>query len=136
MNWLFDTSVWHSLASRGGPHPVVDGIRHNPRNKIATSAVSIAELHSILARRGLGHRVDWVVRKVHEASDVLVPSEEVFALAGRIHAAERSHRRDFSLADAILLAQAKGLGAKLLTHDRPLFKNRQGVAVQVLHEPR
>lgn len=124
--------MWVRLGHGHPPSPEPQTLLEDERNEVWTSAISLAELVSLLHRRGLSAQVEAAIRRMKGLSHVLIPSEETFEAAGRLHAAERSFHRDFSLADALILAQAQEMGARLLTTDHALARNRQGVRVKVL----
>ena len=101
--------------------------------EIWTSTVSIAELVSNAHRRGLAHRTAAWLGMLRATARRVSASEEIMESAGAIHATERRRIPDLSLADAIILASARHVGAIVVTLERGMVGNRVGVKVKRLH---
>ena len=83
------------------------------------ATISVAEVSSKLKRRGSDSETG---RKAIIANAKLIELDETSAYeAGQIHAEMRKRIIDFGMADAVVLACARKLGAKILTGD-PHFK--------------
>lgn len=68
-----------------------------------------------------------VLQEIRKIAPVQNVTAATFEEAGWIHGRERAHHSHFSLADAILLAQAQAAKARILTTDQKLAKNHEGV---------
>lgn len=130
--WLLDTGVWLAHIEGSRLSVFLERLVGDEHHRIFTSAITVAELTSVMVRRGRGEDAPDRLRLVRRSSEVLPLGEDILELAGRIHAEERSRHRDFSLADSLILAHAKEYAATLLTTDRSLAKNRQGVRARLL----
>ncbi len=97
------------------------------RHTVLSSGVSFAELASVLRRRGAVTKIGSLLDLVRSVSIVLDVPLATFERAGHIHGRERAHSSRLSMADAILLAQAQTEGARLLTKDKGLIENHEGV---------
>lgn len=113
------------------PSPVAVQVLQKPENQVLTCPASLAEIVSVLERRGLSAKVPPLLEKIRRISEIVPLAEATYENAGRVHARERSFHRDFSLADALILAQAKEQSATVLTTDRALAKNHQGVVARL-----
>jgi len=83
--------------------------------EILTSAVSLAEVVSVIKRRK--RPADKAVEVIMSNSRVAVPSSADAVEAGLLHGDQKEERRNFSLADAFVLQLARKVGAKVLTND-------------------
>jgi predicted nucleic acid-binding protein len=128
---MYDTGIWLRLAAEGNLVTKAAKIVRDRRHTVVTSAVSLAEITSVLVRRGLQARVDETLADVARWGAVLEVDSQTFVRAGHIHGQERAHHSHFSLADCILLEQARAANARILTTDRRLANNRQGVKATV-----
>ena len=90
--------------------------------KIFSAAITVAEVTSKIKRRSK----DYVKgRDAIVANSKIIPLEEKEAYAaGQIHAEMRKTNPDIGIADAIIIATARKLNAKILTGD-PDFKDVQ-----------
>lgn len=87
---------------------------------IYCTTMAIAEVTSKLKRRGLDEQRG---RQTMLSNALIVPLDETQAHeAGQIHSEMRKTVPDFGMADAIILAAARKLKAKVVTGD-PHFKN-------------
>lgn len=125
--WLFDTGIWLGMVTDGDIVPKARRVLRDPRNSVVTSAVSLAEITSILVRRGLHAKVSGTLAQIRRQGPVVDVDVDTFVRAGEIHGKERSQHSHFSLADCIILDQARSHRARILTTDRKLAANRQGV---------
>ena len=121
---VIDSWAWIEYLGGTDTGRVVDTLLKDEGNQAYTTAVSLAEIVSKFGRNGLNP--DEAVVAV-DSLCVVVPSEEKTAIeAGRIHAAMRKKQPDFGLADAVVIATAEKLGAKIVTGD-PHFKGVKNV---------
>ena len=126
MRWLFDSGIWLNHARNDAVRRAVDNVRQKDGD-ILTSPVSIAEMISVLHRRGMQEHAPALVRIVRELSTIATLDAAFWEETGKIHATERTRVADLSLADASILALARSKSAMLLTTDLALVKNRSGV---------
>jgi len=89
-------------------------------NEVYTCSVTLAEVISKVVRSGLSQ--DIAYQAITLNSRVIGVDAELSKEAGILHAEVRNKVRDFSLADAYVLACSKRLRAKILTGD-PHFKD-------------
>lgn len=89
-------------------------------NEVYTCSVTLAEVVSKVVRSGLNYEIAYQAITLN--SKVIDVDAELSRDAGILHAEVRNKVRDFSLADAYVLACSKRLKAKILTGD-PHFKN-------------
>ena len=93
----------------------------NPRNQIFTHCVSVAEI--ISKARRTGKDTDVIFEAITSNSNIVEGNVEDSKNVGIVHATIKTTRnRNFSLADAFVLASARKLKAKVITGD-PDFKN-------------
>ena len=107
-------------------------LAQDDRHEILTSPVTLAELVSVLERRGKGDAVHRTLGLVRRSSSVVPLLEADFERAGHVYARERAHHRDFGIADALILTQAHAHAAQILTTDKPLTRNQEGVRARAL----
>jgi predicted nucleic acid-binding protein len=90
------------------------------RNEIFTHCVSAAEIVSKAKRTGKDVEAIWGA--ITANSNVLEASIEDSKNAGIVHATTKAKNRNFSLADAFVLATARKIKGKVMTGDAD-FKN-------------
>ena len=93
-------------------------------NEIFTHVVSVAEIVSKVKRKGKDAESAWGA--ISTNSKVWIVDEMGSKDAALLHAAMKSDRRSFGLADAFVLSAALKLGARVLTGD-PDFKGLKDV---------
>ena len=91
-----------------------------PGNTIITSTVTLAELVSKFHRTKRDPKI--AVAAVESNSTLHTISPALAIMAGEVHAEEKKRKPDFGLADAFVLATARGRSSKVLTGD-PHFKD-------------
>ena len=89
-------------------------------NEVYTCSVTLAEVVSKVVRSGLSHEIAY--QAITSNSRVIEVDAELSKEADILHVGVRNKVRDFSLADAYVLACSKRLRAKILTGD-PHFKD-------------
>lgn len=118
--YILDSWSWIEYFEGSAKGERVKEIMSDSRNEIFTHSVSIAEIVSRAERRGKDINEIWTA--ITNNSKVLETRAEESREAGVTHAEVKSSNRNFSLADALVLAAARRLGAKVLTGDTD-FKN-------------
>lgn len=124
--------MWLELGRNRTESEAARRILEDARHQVYTSPVTLAEIVSVLLRKGARAKVSATLHRIRAMSSVSVLDEVLFENAGAVHAEERARQSNFSLADALILASARALSATLLTTDRGFVKNRQGVPVRLL----
>ena len=89
-------------------------------NEVYTCSVTLAEVVSKVVRSGLNH--DIAYQAITLNSKIIEVDAELSRNAGILYAEVRNKVRDFSLADAYVLACSRKIKAKILTGD-PHFKD-------------
>ena len=89
-------------------------------NTIITSTVTLAELVSKFHRTKRDPKI--AVAAVESNSTLHTISPALAIMAGEVHAEVKKRKPDFGLADAFVLATARGRSSKVLTGD-PHFKD-------------
>ena len=93
-----------------------------------TSTVSLAEVTSVIARRGMP--VDQATSTIRSNSKILPPDQDDAIEAGKLHAELKSRIPNFSLADAFVLQLARKVDAKVLTGDLDFKGLREAVSLE------
>jgi predicted nucleic acid-binding protein len=130
--WLIDTGVWLRIAAGADVVALLDSKRVPAKDEVLASAITIAEVTSVLCRQGKRKDVGRLLGFLRRLSTIQPLTETGCEAAGFIHADERARTPNLSLADAIILAQAKSAGAVLVTTDATLARNRQRVRTRVV----
>jgi predicted nucleic acid-binding protein len=130
--YVVDAHAWieYLIGSETGTR--VKAVLEDEKNTIYTSAVTLAEVTSKIAREE--HDVCTAYRILLSNSDVSDADEELSKQTGIIHAEMRKNKKDFGLADAFVLATARKLGTRILTGD-PHFRGIKE-ATLVTNNPR
>lgn len=117
--YIIDAYAWieYLIGSKAGEK--VRSILDSESSEIYTCAVTVAEVISKIAREGQNFEVAYDV--ITSNSRVICVDEEISKKTGLLHSQMRETTKDFGLADAYVLATARGIGAKILTGD-PHFK--------------
>lgn len=90
------------------------------KQEIFTSALTIAEITSKIARKGMNVKLAY---DIITSNSIIVNADQTLSLqAGLIHCEMRKTLKDFGLTDAYILATARKLNAQVLTGDLH-FKN-------------
>lgn len=98
--------------------------------RIHTSVIAFAEVASRLARRGHAGLVNETLDRMERASEdrVHAPTIDDARVAAPLHVELRKHG-DASLADALMLAQARRLGLAFISGDAA-FRNQTDVRAE------
>jgi len=117
--YIIDAYAWieYLIGSKAGTK--VKTIIDNEENRIYTTAVTLAEVMSKIAREKQDTNTAYHI--LLSNSDIIDIDEELSKETGIIHAEMRKTKKDFGLADAYVLATARKLGTHILTGD-PHFK--------------
>jgi predicted nucleic acid-binding protein len=124
--YIIDAYSWIEYFDGSSRGVKVKNVIENPKNRVHTCAVTIAEIVSKFLRRNFDPEIAY--KAIIATSHVIAVDEKLSFLAGQLHAGMRKHVRDFGLADAYLLACAKNYKAKIVTGD-PHFKNIRDVVL-------
>ena len=118
--YVIDAYAWIEYLDGSSRGAKVRDLLENPANTILTSAITLAELVSKSLR---AKRDPKTAIKAVESNSTLNPiSFALASLAGEVHAEEKKRKKDFGLADALVLATARNRSCKVLTGD-PHFKD-------------
>jgi PIN domain nuclease of toxin-antitoxin system len=117
---VLDSWAWIEYFEGSKKGEKVKQVLLDPRDEVFTHSVSLAEIISKAKRTGMN--VDEVWTAVTGNSNVIEGKVEESKNVGITHATIKSRNRNFSLADAFVLAAARKIKAKVLTAD-PDFKN-------------
>lgn len=111
---LLDSYAWveYFISSRKGG-AVKEIIR---KNHCFTSAVSIAELSEWAEKEG--RERTKLLDAVRSLSEVLLPDESTFELAGVLKHEKRKKSKNFGTIDAVILATSKQYSLKVVTGDK------------------
>jgi predicted nucleic acid-binding protein len=124
---LLDTWAWWELL-RGSKKGAAIQRRflRSGRIRVHTSAITIGEITAKLASMGERGRVDIVLGSIRRTGPIHDVTVEVARTAGLIRAVLRKSAREASLADGIVLATARSVGAQLVSADSA-FKGQPDV---------
>jgi PIN domain nuclease of toxin-antitoxin system len=122
--YVVDAYAWMEYLGGTAKGTVVREIIFDNKNEAITSSVTVAEVVSVVLRRGFDCADS--LEAIRRLSTLHIAEETLAEEAGRIHAELRKKMKDFGLADAFVLASAKQLKAKILTGD-PHFKKLKNV---------
>lgn len=118
--YVLDSWAWIEYFEGSSRGEKVKDIISDFRNEIFTHSVSVAEIISKAKRNGKD--VDEIWMAITNNSKVLETIAEESKDAGITHTIVKSKNRNFSLADAYVLAAARKMKAKVVTGDID-FKN-------------
>jgi len=124
--YIIDAYSWIEYFDGSSRGVKVKNIIENPKNRIHTCAVTIAEIVSKFLRRNFDFEAAY--KAIIASSHVIPADDKLSFLAGQLHAEMRKHIEDFGLADAYLLACVKNYRAKIVTGD-PHFNTVQDVVM-------
>jgi predicted nucleic acid-binding protein len=119
-SYVIDAYAWIEYLDGTEAGKQVKKIIEDDANEIYTCAVTVAEVISKVARKGLDIKTAYDILLGN--SQVVNVDEELSKETGLLHAEMRKKEKDFGLADAYVLATAKRLKSKVLTGDLH-FKN-------------
>ena len=115
MKFIIDTDAWieYFLGSSSGKK--VEKIIEADDNSIFSSAITVAEITSIICRRNDDLEL---LATVEDYSAIVGITKGIAKKAGRIHADMRKSIKNFGMADSIILATAKEVNGKVVTGDK------------------
>jgi predicted nucleic acid-binding protein len=124
---LLDTTAWWEIL-QGTPAGASLRKRYvqAESQELYVSAILVAELTARLDAAGLGDDISPALAGIRARSTVLPVTDALAEEGGRLRAVLRQRDRNASLADAIMLASARSVGAKLLSND-PAFAGQPDV---------
>ncbi|HEX9815951.1 MAG TPA: PIN domain-containing protein [Candidatus Thermoplasmatota archaeon] len=132
--WLFDTGIWLHYGQSESIRDVVGKLRTDGA-EFLTAPIALAEITSVLARRGRSKDSSAILDRLRRLSSIVPLQTDVYESVGRIHAAERAHFPDLSMADALVIATAQQESARILTTDESVARNHQGVKSRWIAAP-
>ena len=118
--YVLDSWAWVEYFEGSPKGERVKAIIFDSRNEIFTHSVSAAEIISKAKRNGMDTDAIWIA--IINNSKIVETNADESKNAGITHAIVKSKNRNFSLADAFVLATARRLKAKAVTGDID-FKN-------------
>lgn len=123
-SYILDAYAWIEYLEGSTRGVKVRNSIENPRDKIYTCAVTLAEVISKFVRRNLDHKI--ALDAITSNSRIIPVEDKISLLAGELHAQIRKNVKDFGLADAYVLACSKKYGATIITGD-PHFRTVKDV---------
>lgn len=96
------------------------------RYRLHTSAITVAELGAKLAQDGEAGRIPAIVAAIRAAGRIHDVVTDIAQKAGPLRLRLRETDSSASLADALVLATARTIGARILTRD-PAFRDQPEV---------
>ncbi len=125
-SYILDAYTWIEYLEGSTRGTKVRNIIENPRNKIHTCAVTLAEIISKFIRRNLDQKI--ALDAITSNSRIIPVDDKLSLLAGELHAQIRKNVKDFGLADAYVLACSKKYDAVVITGD-PHFRTIKDVMI-------
>ena len=114
-NYVIDAYAWIEYFNGTKSGERVKQIVENPRFKIYTNVLTVAELTSSYYKNNLSFEEE---KKTLQMLSQIYPFDFTFAEeAGKLHAETKKKRKHISLADIFVLLTAQRLGAQLVTGD-------------------
>jgi len=127
MIYIIDTFSWIDYFEGNLAGEKVREILENPKSQIITNVLSLAEISSVLKRKGIGmERIDEIFSIIFSFSRIFDINFEISMEGGFLHAEIKSKIKDFGLIDSFILLSAKKLNAKIVTGDKH-FKGMKDV---------
>ena len=116
---LFDTWAWWEVL-QGSEKGAALERRYLDASGIhvVTSAITLGELAAKLASQGAGAAISLAINSVRNASEVAEVPGDLAVEGGLLRAQLRKRSRSASLANAIVLATARQMGARLISADK------------------
>lgn len=125
---LLDTWAWWEILSGSSTG---DRLRRRyleaPNRRVHTSVITVAELSIKLAALGQSNRVPAIVASLRAFSELQDVTPEIAQAAGPLRSELRRRAPQAGLADALALATAQRLGARLVSADAA-FRTRRGAS--------
>ncbi len=125
-SYILDAYAWIEYLQGTTRGVKVRNVVQNPRNKIYTCAVTVAEVISKFIRRNFDHKI--ALDAITSNSRIILVEDKLSVLAGELHAHIRKNVKDFGLADAYVLACSKKYDASIITGD-PHFRTMKDVMI-------
>jgi predicted nucleic acid-binding protein len=123
---LFDTWAWFEYLHQT---PIGESLRRRfvlePRYRLHTSSISLAEIGARLETMGAKERIDPACGSIRRASHIWDVTADIAQDAGPARARLREASDTASLADAIILVTAQRAGARIVSAD-PAFSGIPG----------
>lgn len=119
-SYVIDAWAWIEYFIGSDKGVKVNTILEDESNEVYTCAVTLAEVISKVAKEEKD--VEAAYNLLQSNSQIVDADEELSKQAGLARAEMRRKEKDFSLADAYVLATARKFTSKVLTGD-PHFKN-------------
>lgn len=113
--YVLDSWAWIEYFEGSVKAEKVKEVILDPRSEVFTHCVSVAEIISKAKRTGKDAEEVWTA--INSNSKIVEASAKGCKSIGIIHATTKSRQRNFSLADAFVLATARELGARVITGD-------------------
>ncbi len=119
-DFVIDAHAWIEYLRGSEKGRKAAEIIEDDANKIFTASTTIAEVvsKSIRENRDAGIALNYI----NNLSIVLSVTQEIGALAGRIHSKAKKKNKEFGMLDAFVVATARGISARILTGDED-FRN-------------
>jgi len=117
--YVIDSNAWIEYFDGTSKGEKVKEIVESKENDVYTLVLSIAEIISVIGRRGKEYQE--ALKTIFSISQMVDVNIEISLKAGLIHSQVRQKIKDFGLTDAFVLALAREFKAKVLTGD-PHFK--------------
>lgn len=122
---LLDTWAWWEILSASSTG---DRLRRRyleaPNRRVHTSAITVAELSIKLAALGQSSRVPAIVASLRAFSELHDVTPEIAQAAGPLRSELRRRAPHAGLADALVLATAQRLAARLVSADAAFRRRR------------
>jgi predicted nucleic acid-binding protein len=126
--YIIDAYAWVEYFEGSGMGEKVKSIIENPRNKIITNLVTIAELASFFERKQ---------KNFEEAKEIIESYSSFQAIkyefaqeVGKLHAKTKKARRHIGLADTFVLQTARKLRGKVVTGDEDFRGLKEAVMIK------
>ena len=113
---VMDTYAWIEYFKGTAAGREVEKLIGDDNNSVYTSIITITEVSSIFKREN--QNAEKICSIISDFSVIYGINTVLAKSAGILHAEMRKEIKDFGIADAIILATARHLNAKIVTGDR------------------
>ena len=113
--YIVDAWAWIEYFRGSESGTKLNDILENSTTEVYTSSITIAEVVSKTAREG--RDINAAYEMLLSNSQIVKIDEQISKMAGLLHAKMRETKRDFGIADSLVLASANSLEAKIVTGD-------------------
>ena len=113
--YIVDSWAWIEYFRGSESGAKLNDILDDATTEVHTSSITIAEVVSKTAREGRDPNAAYEM--LLSNSQIIKVNEQISKQAGLLHAKMRETRKDFGIADSIVLASANSLDAKIVTGD-------------------